>query len=155
MSAAPLFLHIVALTVLVAGGVGGLLVHRVLVATIRSSPQQAAPLGLLAGRCGITAQIGALLMLLSGLYLMASRGWADWGTTWLSIKLTIYVLLVANGFLLAKPTGAKLGAELSRGPAADTGVVSKLIGRLDMFYVLQLIGLVAIFALATFGPRAG
>ena len=155
MPAAPLFLHIISLVVLFGGAVGGLMVHRVLVSTIRTAPLNAAPLGMAAGRLGITAQIGALLMLLSGLNLMASRGWADWGSGWLSVKLSIYVLLVLNGFLVAKPTSIKLMAQMSRGATADAGIVRKLVGRLDLFYVAQFAGLFAILALAVFGPRRG
>lgn len=150
-----LLFHLVALTVLACGGLGGGLLHIRLRNALRTAPAQAGALGPLAMNFGIVAQIGALLMLLSGIALLASRGWADWGQHWLSTKLTIFVIMVANGVLVAKPAGARLASAAARAATGeDTRAdVAAAVQRLGTFHLVQLVGFLAIIALGVLGPR--
>jgi uncharacterized membrane protein len=153
MATTALYLHLLSLLVLAAGGLGGLFVHLLFRDALRAGSPGAAHLGQLGARFGMMATIGALLLLASGTFLLASRGWADVGQTWLSVKLGIFVVLFLNGAFVARPTGDRLGAVLSAGPAAAMGEAHGLVKRLTMFYAVQLTGLAAIIALAVFGPN--
>lgn len=146
-----LYFHILSLIVLAGGVVGGLVMHAALSKTAASSPANMAAFGKLSMRFGITAQLGALCMLASGLFLASSRGWVDMSRPWLHIKLTLFVLVALNGIFVARPTGAKLGAAYATN-AADP-IIPSLLRRLSVFHVVQLIGLAAIIAFGVFGPR--
>src|SRR4051812_39674128 len=94
-----LSLHLLTLLVLAAGGVGGLFLHFALRRALPEAPAQAAAIGRVGAAFGATASIAALLMPVTGVLLMASRGWYDWGQPWLSTKLALFVLLFLNGLL--------------------------------------------------------
>jgi uncharacterized membrane protein len=144
-------IHILSLLLLAGGGVGAIVMHAALEPNATASAANMATFGRLSMRFGIAAQIGALCMLLSGLFLLSTRGWADIHQPWLHLKLTIFVLLVLNGVFVARPTGQKISAVYARN-AADPEI-AKLFRRMNIFHVVQMIGLAAIVGLGVLGPR--
>lgn len=144
-----LAVHLVSLTVLAGGAVGAFVIHGALASTVQRSSSEAGVLAKSMMRYSLTAQLGSLLMLLSGLGLLAARQWADWGHPWLSIKLAIFVVLALNGPLVGRRAGTALGAALANGePTSAVG----LLRRFTVFHVVQLTGLVVIIVLAVFRP---
>jgi hypothetical protein len=147
-----LAVHLVSLTILAGGGVGAIVMQTAVNATMRRSASEAAVLAGTMLRFALTAQLGALLMLLSGLGLMAGRHWADWGHPWLMAKLALFVILVLAGPLIARPAGASLVTALAAGGEPDA--VAGSLRRLTLFHVVQKGGLVAIIVLAVLKPGA-
>ncbi len=147
---AALYFHLLSLFVLAGGGLGGTIMHGALEKTATSSAESFKNFMRLSMRFAIAAQVGALCMLLSGLFLLWSRGWGDWGHSWLTIKLSLFALLFANGIANARPTAMKLATAYGR--SSNDPEVPRLMGRLSIFHATQLIGLAAIVALAVFGP---
>jgi uncharacterized membrane protein len=145
--------HLVSLTVLAGGGVGATVMHTALSAAVRRSAAEASALAGTLLRFAMTAQLGAVLMLLTGVGLLAERQWADWGRPWLMAKLVLFVLLVLAGPIIARPAGASLQKALAAGGSNDPGVTAAL-RRLTLFHVIQKTGLISIIVLAVLRPGA-
>ena len=80
---------------------------------------------------------------------MASEHWAFWGQGWLTVKLALFVLLVLNGPLVARPAAQRLAVALTSGASQE---VAASLRRLDVFDVVQVAGLAAIVILAVLKP---
>src|SRR5687768_14457198 len=74
-----LALHLACLVLLAAGGIGGGFLHLVLTRVARREPRQAVRVARIGARFGMVASSAALLMLASGIALLAARGWDDLG----------------------------------------------------------------------------
>jgi hypothetical protein len=133
--------------------VGGAVVHLGVDRIRRTAPLRATPFLPVMMRFGLTAQTGGLLMLITGTWLLATRGWADLRQPWLHIKLTIYVLLFIGGPLIARPAGQRMSAALAGvGDESADAVVDASMRRLGAYHLAALIGLVGIICLAVLGP---
>jgi hypothetical protein len=145
--------HLVSLTILAGGAVGAIVMHMALSAAVRRSAAEASALAGTMLRFALTAQIGAVLMLLTGVGLLAERQWADWGRPWLMVKLALFVLLVLAGPIIARPAGASLREALAAAGSNVAGVAGAL-RRLTLFHAVQKAGLIAIIVLAVLRPGA-
>lgn len=145
--------HLVSLTILAGGGVGSIVMQTALNAAVRRSAAEASALAGTMLRFALTAQLGAILMALTGIGLLVERQWADWGHTWLMAKLALFVLLVLAGPVIARPAGASLQQALTAGGSNDPGVAAAL-RRLALFHLVQKTGLIAIIVLAVLRPGA-
>jgi len=145
-----LAIHLICFAVLAAGGLGAKVLHGAMRAAIDSSPGDAAVLLRTMLRFAVVAQVGAGLMLLSGLGLLASEHWGYWGMGWLNAKIALFVVLVLNGPLVARPAANKLLSALTSGATGDEVAVP--LRRLDLFATVQVIGLVGIVLLAVLKP---
>lgn len=152
-----LSLHLLCLVLLASGGVGSLWLHAALKRALPQGPAQAAALGRVSATFGLIASTSALGMLASGLLLMASRGWADWGQPWLMMKLALFTMLFLNGVLVAKPTGPRLAAGIASaaraGGSLECDAVLQPLSRMGRFHAVQVSGLVCLVLLGVFGPR--
>jgi hypothetical protein len=152
-----LALHLLCLVLLAAGGIGGGFLHLALARMVRTEPRQALVVARIGARFGMVASTAALLMLATGVGLLATRGWADWGHAWLSVKLSLFAALFLNGLLVARPNGARLGAALAAlaggGDARQAAAVEGPLRRMGVFHAVQSAGLVALILLGVFGPR--
>jgi uncharacterized membrane protein len=144
-----LAIHLLCFAVLAGGSIGAKVLHGAMRARIESAPAQAAVLLGAMLRFSIVAQIGAGLMLLSGLGLLQVEHWAYWGHGWLMTKLAVFVVLILNGPLVARPTAARLLDALNAGGGA---AVAAPLKRLEIFHMVQVTGLVAIVLLAVLKP---
>ena len=145
--------HLVSLTILAGGGVGAIVMQTALNAAVRRSAAEASVLAGTMMRFALTAQLGAGLMALTGVGLLVERQWADWGHTWLMVKLVLFFVLVLAGPIIARPAGASLQKALAAGGSNDPGVAAAL-RRLTLFHVVQKTGLIAIIVLAVLRPGA-
>ncbi|HEY5371839.1 MAG TPA: hypothetical protein VIJ75_22880 [Hanamia sp.] len=103
-----LFIHIVGITCIAGGSIGGLLLEKYIWKNVRESPEKVHVLGPLMSQYPVIIQVGTLLMLVSGLMMFEALGWVVAGQWWFIVKMIFVVALVLNGTLIAKPNGAKL-----------------------------------------------
>ena len=145
-----LAIHLLGFALLAGGSIGATVLHSVMRAKIASTPAQAAVLLSAMLRCSIVAQIGAGLMLVSGIGLLAVENWAWWGAGWLYTKLALFVMLVINGPFVARPAAVQLLGALESGSSGDA--VAAPLKRLEIFHTVQVAGLVGIVLLAVLKP---
>ena len=158
-----LSLHLLTLLLLAGGSVGSVLLHIALVRAVADRPTDAVAIAKLAKLFGVTASVSALLMVISGTMLLELRGWTDLATRWFAIKAALFVVLFANGRLVAAPTSGRLvgaliaytsapcgGAARKDNPSA--GAVASAMRRLGHFHLLQTTGLIAMVLLAVLRP---
>jgi len=144
-----LAIHLLCLTILAAGSLGAKVLHGAMRGRIQSAPAQAAVLLSAMLRFSVVAQVGGGLMLVSGIGLLSAERWVFWGTGWLYVKLALFVLLVLNGPLVARPAANQLLEALNAG--GGTAVAAPL-KRLEIFHTVQVIGFAAIIVLAVLKP---
>jgi uncharacterized membrane protein len=144
-----LAIHLLCFAFLAGGSIGAKVLHGAMRAKM-STPAQAAVLLSAMLRFSIVAQIGAGLMLVSGIGLLAVESWTWWGTGWLYAKLALFVLLVINGPLVARPAAMRLLGALESGGSGAT--VAAPLRRLEIFHMVQVAGLVGIVLLAVLKP---
>ena len=143
-----LLFHLISLTIIAAGAIGSVVTFLAIRSALRAAPAAVPGIARMLPRFGMTAQIGALLMLISGTLLLYSRGWADWGAPWLTAKLTLFALLIVSSNVMIKPAGMKLGAAVATGaPTAP------IVRRLSLIFVWQIAGFVTLIVLAVLGSR--
>lgn len=145
-----LAVHILSFGFVATGVIGGDVVDGAIRSALRRGATQEA--GAIAGmmmRLAICSQVGAGLLLLSGVGMLAEKHWAFWGQGWLTTKLVLFGVLVLNGPLVARPAAMALRAALRAG---KTEVTAPLLSRLALFHVVQTTGLVAIVVLAVLKP---
>jgi len=149
-----LLLHLLSLTVITGGLVGSLTTYLMFRKAIHAAPAQLPGLGRLMPIFGMVTQAGLLLMIISGLLLMKSRGWGDWGQTWLSVKLGLIVLLFANAHVVAMPIGKRIGQALATGgmPPGENPEVLRAVRNLAYFWAVQVVGMISIISVAVLKP---
>jgi uncharacterized membrane protein len=145
-----LAIHLLCFALLAGGSIGAKVLHSAMRPKIASTPAQAAVLLAAMLRFSIVAQIGAGLMLVSGIGLLAAEGWVWWGTGWLYAKLALFVLLVINGPFVARPAAMQLLSALESGGSG--AAVAVPLKRLEIFHMVQVAGLVGIVLLAVLKP---
>lgn len=150
-----LLFHLLSLVIFSAGALGSLITFLTFRQALHKAPATLPGVASMFPRFGIMAEVGVLLMVISGLFLMSTRGWGDWGATWLSLKLALVVLLFLNAQIFGKPTGMRMGKALAAGGVApgDNPEVARAVQTLTLFYAVQITGLIAIISLAVLGPR--
>jgi len=146
-----LFFHILGITLLAGGSLGGLLLERQLYRYFLTSPDKALALAPLMGRYPVVIQYGAILMLLSGITLLSALHWAVVSQAWFIIKMFLYVALILNGTLVARPTGLQL-KELMTHPATNEtkNRFHSLKRKMTIFHITEFSMLVAIYVLAIY-----
>jgi uncharacterized membrane protein len=145
-----LAVHILSFGLVATGVIGGDVVDgSVRGALRRGAVQEADAIAGMMLRLAICAQVGAGLLLLSGVGMLAEKHWGFWGEGWLTVKLILFGVLVLNGPLVARPAAKALRAALQAGRMDAT---SRILSRLALFHVVQTVGLVAIVVLAVLKP---
>jgi hypothetical protein len=159
-----LLLHIVGLFLIAGGSVGSLVVERLLWQHVGQGK-----IGLASGllpllrQLPVVIQIGSFSMPLSGLLMLQQVQWSYWGQLWLTGKLMLYVLLVLNGILVAKPAGERLAQTLSGmtapllaglkdAPAPPDAALPAIRQRMLVFTLTQFGMLLLLLVLSTFKP---
>ena len=145
-----LAIHLVCFAVLATGGLGAKVLHGAMRGKIESSPAQAAVLLSATLRFAVVAQVGAGLMLVSGIGLLWVEHWAYWGHGWLMAKLVLFVILALNGPLVARPAAQELLSVLTSGGSG--AAVAAPLRRLEVFHTVSVIGLTGIVLLAVLKP---
>jgi Predicted membrane protein (DUF2214) len=107
-------------------------------------------LHILDGTAGLLALvgIGAILLIATGIGLVAIFRETVTSMLWFRIKMVLVVIVVVNGVALAKPTSMKLRNVLVENSGA--GPIEALKNRLRNVYVLQMLLFLIIFVLSVF-----
>lgn len=150
-----LLFHLLSLTVIATGMLGSFTIYLTFRKALHSAPGHLPGLGRMFPLFAMVAQGGLVLMILSGLALMYSRGWADWGQPWLMAKFSVIVVLALNGPMVARPAAMRMAQALAKGGVSPTEnpVVRASVRTLALFYTVQVTGLAVIIGLAVLGPR--
>jgi uncharacterized membrane protein SirB2 len=119
-----LLFHFLGIVILSGGVIGATMLDNISQSTLHKSPSQALAAGKMSKQFASMPQIGSLLMLLSGLGLLAAREWTQLGQPWLLAKLALFVVLTLNGALVAAPTSASKGQLLEQWLAVNGGIPS-------------------------------
>jgi hypothetical protein len=96
--------------------------------------------------------IGFLLIIISGVYMMAATHGAFGEQTWFRIKFGLIILIILNGLIIGRRQGIKLRGILSEtntGKNIEADLV-KIKRNMGLFHVSQLVMLVIIFVLSVF-----
>jgi hypothetical protein len=147
-----LFIHIIGITCIAGGSIGGLILENHMWKHIQGSPEKASVLAPLMGKYPVVIQAGTLLMLLSGFLMLKALSWAVVGQWWFIIKMALVVALVLNGMLIAKPNASKLrvlvGQLVNGQPVeAELKTVRK---KMIVFHFSEMSLLIVVYLLAVF-----
>jgi uncharacterized membrane protein len=145
-----LAIHLLFFAFLAAGALGAKVLYGVLRAAIARSPAEGVVLVRAMLRFSIVAQIGAGLMLITGIGLLSAEHWAYWGQRWLTVKIVLFVIMVLNGPLVARPAANQLQGALTSGASGEA--VAAPMWRLNVFNTVQVLGFAAIVLLAVLKP---
>lgn len=147
-----LFIHIIGITLIAGGSIGGLIMETHLWKLIRQSPENVSVMGPLMSKYPLIIQVGTLLMLISGLMMLRALGWIIASEGWFIIKMILVVALVLNGILVAKPNGKKIRVlipQLIQGKPVH--VELQLVRRkMIAFHISEMTMLVIVYLLAVF-----
>jgi uncharacterized membrane protein len=114
-----LLFHMIGFSLIAGGMIGGITLHRAIWRNLADAPAQATTAARLGLHFPLMIQAGAMVMLLSGLGLLAARQWVYLGQPWLTVKLSLYVLLWLNGLLVARPASRQFERTMSKWLAAQ------------------------------------
>lgn len=147
-----IFIHVIGITLIAGGSVGGLVLETHIWKVIHQSPEKVAVLGPLMSKFPGVIQIGTLLMFISGFMMLDALGWTVAGQWWFIIKMAFVVALILNGVLIAKPTGARLRVlvpQLIQGKTvqADLKIVRR---KMILFHISELTLLALVYLLGVF-----
>ncbi|MEO9005415.1 MAG: hypothetical protein ABI288_11795 [Ginsengibacter sp.] len=147
-----LFIHIIGITFIAGGSIGGLLLEKYIWKSIRESPEKVPVFGPLMVQYPAIIQVGTLLMLISGLMMLDALGWVVAGQWWFIVKMILVVALVLNGMLIAKPNSNRLLILVPRLVNGENVKVeiAKVKKNMTWFHISELSMLVVVYLLAIF-----
>lgn len=147
-----LFIHIIGITCIAGGSIGGLVLENQIWKHVRESPDKIHVLGPLMSKYPVIIQAGTLLMLASGLMMLGALGWHIAEQAWFIIKMLLVVALVLNGMLVAKPNGLRLQSlvpALVKGEQVQAEI-TKVKKNMTWFHISELTMLFLVYLLAVF-----
>jgi uncharacterized membrane protein len=145
-----LAVHILSFGLVATGVIGGDVVDGAIRGALRrGAPQEAGAIAGMMLRLAVAAQVGAGLLILTGVGLLAEAHWARWGQGWLTVKLILVGVLILNGPLVARPAAVALRTALQAGKLDAT---APPLRRLALFHIVQTSGLIGIVVLAVLKP---
>lgn len=148
-----LFVHLACMLSYGGSTVGSLLIDRALWDAIEGGrDREALSFGRLAMSLGRVAQITAVLTLLSGVGMLASTSFAQWGQLWLYGKLALFLALTGVGGAVGGRSGRRLLALLESARPEDKPAILRFKPTLRTFHAAMTAMTVAVIALATFRP---
>ncbi|HKI44011.1 MAG TPA: hypothetical protein VKA08_01645 [Balneolales bacterium] len=109
-----LFGHIIGITCIAGGSVGGWILETQVWKHVHTSPEKVVVFGPLMPKYPIIIQVGTLLTLISGLIMLGATHWVMAHQWWFIIKMMLVVTSVLNGLLVAKPNTPKLQDLITR-----------------------------------------
>lgn len=147
-----LFIHILGITLIAGGSLGGLVLENQIWKSLPGSPERVQALSPLMPKYPIIIQAGTLLMLFSGLIMLGALGWAVAGQIWFIVKMLLVVALVLNGIWVAKPNGARLRALIPRLMQGEpvAAEIAKVKRNMTVFHITEMTMLVVVYLLAVF-----
>jgi hypothetical protein len=143
-----LLFHMFGLSMIAGGFLGGYLVEKRFWKLVEIDISHAGSVLPIMKTLPVIIQVGVLIQVISGTLLLQSASWAFWGQAWLSIKLILVALALANGLLVGKKLGAKIGFQVFS-TAPDKLALAVLKKKMISFNLVQLALTVGILVLAT------
>lgn len=147
-----LFIHIIGITCIAGGIIGGLVLENQIWKHVHRSPEKVSVLAPLMSKYPAIIQAGTLLMLLSGFLMLKALSWAVVGQWWFIIKMALVVALVLNGMLVARPNGNKLRVlvgQLVNGQSVETELKT-IRKKMTIFHISEMTLLIVVYLLAVF-----
>ncbi|WCT09837.1 hypothetical protein [Mucilaginibacter jinjuensis] len=144
-----LMLHLTALVLMAGTTLVDYMAYTSLWKSFERSERPEALLNVIAKLPRITG-IGAALLILSGIGVMALTHGVFGEQLWFRIKFGLVVVLILNGLLIGRRQGNKLRKLLQISGLMFTGEVSLIKSRLNTFHLLQLLLFVLIIFLSAF-----
>lgn len=147
-----LFIHIIGITCIAGGSIGGLVLETQIWKHVRESPEKIHVLGPLMSKYPVIIQAGTLLMLFSGLIMLGAIGWGVAEQWWFIIKMMLVVALVLNGVLVARPNGQRLRTLVARLVHGEnvTVEIARVKRNMTLFHATELSMLAIVYLLAVF-----
>ena len=143
-----LLLHMFGLSLIAGGFLGGYIVEKRFWKLVEINISHAGSVLPIMKTLPVIIQLGVLIQVISGTLLLQSPSWAFWGQAWLSVKLILVALALANGLLVGKKLGAKIGFQVFSA-APDKASLLVLKRKMVSFNIIQLVLTVTIIVLAT------
>jgi hypothetical protein len=147
-----LLIHIIGITCIAGGSVGGLVLETQIWKHMKNAPEKVRVLGPLMSKYPVIIQTGTLLMLASGLVMLGALGWNVAEQGWFIVKMVFVVALVLNGVLVARPNGLKLRRLvplLIKGENVNSELF-RIKRTMILFHVSELSMLLIVYLLAVF-----
>jgi uncharacterized membrane protein len=144
-----LVLHIIGIVLLAGTSVFGYLIINQVWKSIVQEKQRAIALGGIARFLPVLIRIGAALLIISGVAMVAIYHGTIAEQVWFRIKIALVVLIILNVVLLARPAETALKAVLF-GEGAAANNIQALKRKFDRFYQVQFFLLIVIFVLSAF-----
>jgi uncharacterized membrane protein SirB2 len=94
--------------------------------------------------------IGIILLILSGVTMMAITNGAFGEQIWFQIKFGLVILIIVNGLAIGRRQGTKLRKLLASGNESIDAKLFKVKSRLNWFHTTQIILFTIIFLLSVF-----
>jgi len=147
-----LLVHIIGITCIAGGSVGGLVLETQIWKHMQNAPEKVRVLGPLMSKYPVIIQAGTLLMLASGLVMLGALGWNVAEQDWFIVKMAFVVALVLNGVLVARPNGLKLRQLVPLLVKGEDvmGEVSRIKRNMTLFHISELTMLLIVYLLAVF-----
>lgn len=144
-----LLFHIIGIFLIAGGSVGTVITESLFWKNIKQGSDKSKGLAPLLLRFPPILIAGAMLLLVSGLLMLYGLNWAYLGQTWLTIKLSLFVLIVLNGRLIGNPVFKKI-AEEAQSPQPSLKKLLVLKNKIRRFHITQFSMLFTVIALVIF-----
>jgi uncharacterized membrane protein SirB2 len=133
-----LMLHLIALTLLVGSTLIDFLNHRLFWKLFEQQQERASGILLNSAHYSRLPGIGAALLIVTGICMVALRHGLPAGQLWFRIKMIMVLLLIVNTIFNGRRLGIKLRKIINGNSTGLEGQVMHLKGKLQTFYLIQL-----------------
>lgn len=147
-----LFIHIVGITITSGGSIGGYLLERQIWKHIPESPLKSKSLTCLLSKYSMIIHTGTLLMIISGIMMLAALGWVAVGQQWFVIKMVFVIGLSLSGFFIGGPNSMRLHKLIIRQMNAEEVSIelNKVKRNMILFRISEALMVLTIYLLAIF-----
>lgn len=147
-----LVLHIIGLTMMAGATLTDYVVFRQFWKYFSIDQQKAFTIREAVSKVPVVIRIGAALLILSGITMMALTKGVFGEQIWFRIKFALVLVVIANALLVGRRQGIRLNSILAAG-ATGNDAVAKLAGiknNINVFHLSQLACFTTIFVLSVF-----
>lgn len=134
-----LVLHLIGLTIMAGTTVVGFTTFKTFWKQFYEDKEKSMGLLMATSQFSRLTGIGAALLVLTGIGMMALTNGIFGGQLWFRIKIGIVVTLMLNGLLFGRRQGIKLRKTLSADTPYLTGQINRIRINLNIFFTLQFI----------------
>jgi hypothetical protein len=143
-----LVLHITGLTLMAGTTVADSILYRQFWKQYNSNPIQSTGTLQASGKLAVLFGLGFLLLLASGITIMALTHGLYGEQLWFRVKMVLVVAILVNGLAVGRRTGLAIRKAVIQ--ASGNVTLSALRRRLALFHFLQLVLFIAIYIMGVF-----